>query len=98
MPEETDPRTGSKLLYFVIGLGLGSLISILFAPKSGDQAREYLSEKTNKLKSRAARAVEHGRNMATEKKEQLAAAVDAGREVYKQESTKAKAAGTPSEG
>ena len=98
MPEETDPRTGSKLLYFVIGLGLGSLISILFVPKSGDETREYLSEKTNELKSRAASAVEHGKNLATEKKEQLAAAVDAGRKVYNQEIGKAKAAGTPSEG
>ena len=34
-------KSGSRVFYFLVGLSLGSLISILFAPKSGDETREY---------------------------------------------------------
>jgi gas vesicle protein len=101
-------KSGSRVFYFLVGLSLGSLISILFAPKSGDETREYLSDKlkegsdythkkTHELRERAAVVVEQGKNMVTQKKEQIAAAVDAGRDVYKQEIAKAKAAGTETE-
>ena len=42
MSEElASKKSGSTIFYFLMGLGLGSLISILFAPKSGDETREY---------------------------------------------------------
>lgn len=101
-------KINSKGFYFLVGLGLGSLISVLFAPQSGDETREYLSDKlkegsqytqkkAHELRERAAAVVGHGKNMVTEKKEQIAAAADAGREAYKQEIAKAKAAGTETE-
>ena len=40
-------RIDSKVTYFLLGLGVGSLIGILFAPKSGEETREYLSQKVN---------------------------------------------------
>jgi gas vesicle protein len=98
MPEETASSRDSKLVYLLIGLGLGSLISILFAPKSGGETREYLTGKANELKKRAAMAVEQGENVITDRKERLIAAIDTGREVYKQEIAKAKAAGTTNDG
>ena len=106
MPEEvTAKKSNSTIIYFLVGLGLGSFISALFAPKSGDETRKYLSDKLKEgseytrkkayeLKKRTEAAVEHGRNTVTQKKEQIAAAVDAGQDVYKQEIAKAKAAGT----
>jgi gas vesicle protein len=101
-------KSDSKVFYFLVGLSLGSLISVLFAPKSGDETRKYLSDKlkegseythkkAHELRERAAAVVEEGKNMVTQKKEQIAAAVDVGHEAYKQEIAKAKAAGTETE-
>ena len=99
MAEKTD----SKASYFLIGLGIGSLIGILFAPKSGEETREYLSQsakegseyaqkKARELMERAEDLVERGKEVLTEKKEQITAAVDVGRETYKREKSKAQGA------
>jgi gas vesicle protein len=36
-------NAGSKISLFLVGMGIGALIGILFAPKSGEETREYLS-------------------------------------------------------
>jgi gas vesicle protein len=108
MSEELAAKGGSVPSYFLVGLGLGSLIGILFAPKSGAETRgylldklrkgsEYTHKKTHELRERTAALGKKGKNVVTQKKEQVTAAVDVGREVYKQEIAKAKAAGTETE-
>jgi gas vesicle protein len=93
----------SKASYFLVGLGIGSLIGILFAPKSGEETREYLSQKTREgnefaqkkareLKERAEDLLDHGKEVVMQKKEQIATAVDAGREAYQRERSKAQRA------
>ena len=93
----------SKASYFLVGLGIGSLIGILFAPKSGEETREYLSQKTREgnefaqkkareLKERAEDLLEHGKEVVMRKKEQIATAVDVGREAYQRERSKAQGA------
>jgi gas vesicle protein len=95
-------NVGSKVTYFIVGLGVGALVSILFAPKSGEETREFLSKKADEnkdyaqrkvreLRERAEDVVERGKEVVTQTKEQIAAAVDAGRETYKEKS-KAKGA------
>jgi len=37
-------NSGSKVSYFLVGLGIGALVGILFAPKSGEETREYLAQ------------------------------------------------------
>ena len=44
-----------KLAFFLVGLGIGALVGILFAPKSGDETREYLTGKAEKVGIRAAK-------------------------------------------
>lgn len=96
-------ETGSPIGYFLLGLSIGSLIAILSAPKSGEETREYLSQKTKErneyaqkkareLRERAEDLVERGKEVAMQKKEQIVAAVDAGREAYQRENSKAKGA------
>jgi len=91
---------GSKVSYFLVGLGIGSLIGILLAPKSGEETREYLSQKAKEgneyaqkkareLRERAEDLVERGKEMLTQKKEQIESAVDVGRETYRREKSKA---------
>ena len=39
-------NVGSKVSYFLVGLGVGALVGVLFAPKSGEDTREYLVEES----------------------------------------------------
>jgi len=93
----------SNASYFLVGLGIGSLIGILSAPKSGEETREYMSQKAKdgseyaqkkarELKERAEDLVEHGKEVVMQKKEQIANAVDAGREAYQRERSKVQGA------
>src|SRR2546427_711856 len=78
---------GSKVTYFVVGLGLGALVGILFAPKSGEETREFLVEKADEgskyaqrkareLKERAEDLIEKSKEVAARQKESITAAVD----------------------
>src|SRR3989441_2766379 len=70
---------GSKVTYLLVGLGLGVLVGILFAPKSGEETREFLAEKADEgskyaqrkareLKERAEDLVEKSKEVATRQK------------------------------
>jgi gas vesicle protein len=96
-------RIDSKVAFFLVGLGIGSLISILVAPKSGEETREYLTQKAKEgsayaqkkareLKERAEDLVEHGSQVVTRKQDQIATAIEAGREAYQRDKSKAKVA------
>jgi gas vesicle protein len=93
-------NTGSKVSYFLVGMGIGALLGILFAPKSGEETREYLAQKAEEgkeyaqrkareLRDRADDIVERGKNIAARQKESISAAVDAGRDAYQREKSKA---------
>jgi gas vesicle protein len=93
-------NVGSKVSFFLVGLGIGALVGILFAPKSGEETREYLSQKADEgrdyaqrkareLRERAEDLVERSKQAASRQKDTLSAAVDAGREAYQREKAKA---------
>ena len=93
-------NVGSKISYFLVGLGIGALLGILFAPKPGEETREYLSKKAEEgkeyaqrkareLRERADDLIERSKEIAMKQKESIAAAVDAGREAYQREKAKA---------
>jgi gas vesicle protein len=90
-------NVGSKVSYFLVGLGVGALVGVLFAPKSGEETREYLNKKADEgkdyaqrkareLRERADELVERSKDVAGRKKDSIAAAVEAGREAYLRES------------
>jgi len=83
-----------KLSYFCLGLGIGVAVGILFAPKSGeetrqllkskaDESKDYLCRQSEELKGSAADALERSRAAILKQKEQLAAAVEAGKQAYR---------------
>src|ERR1700733_14744282 len=76
------------------GLGVG--IGILLAPKSGEETREYLTDKVRegreyaesqvgRLRNRVEDLVERGDDAIAATKKQIATAMDVGHEVYRQE-------------
>jgi gas vesicle protein len=92
-------NVGSKISYFLVGLGVGALVGVLFAPKSGeetrellnkkaDEGRDYAQKKARELRERADELIERGKDVASRKRDSLSAAVDAGREAYLRESAK----------
>jgi gas vesicle protein len=92
-------NVGSKVSYFLVGLGVGALVGVLFAPKSGEETRDFLSKKADdgrefaqrkarELRERADELIERGKDVAVRKKDSLSAAVEAGREAYLRESSK----------
>jgi gas vesicle protein len=42
-----DNNAGSKASFFLVGLGIGAMVGLLFAPKSGEDTREYLTGKAD---------------------------------------------------
>lgn len=86
--------TGSKVGCFLFGLGIGAGLAVLFAPKSGKDARAYLTKKgkegkeyaqqrAEELRERAENLVERGKEIAAHQQERISGAIDAGRETYR---------------
>jgi gas vesicle protein len=84
---------GSSLGWFLAGLGLGAVVGVLYAPRSGSETREVLRERAEEgreyMRSRAREAreqasdwVDRGRNVVGQQKEQFRAAYEAGRQAY----------------
>jgi gas vesicle protein len=94
-------RDGSSFLWFLAGLGVGAVVGVLYAPRSGDETREVLRNKaqegTDRVRQQARRAreqasdwVDRGGDVLNQQKERFRSAYEAGRQAY-QETT---AAGT----
>jgi gas vesicle protein len=90
-------NVGSKVSFFLVGIGIGALLGVLFAPKSGEETRDYLGKraddgrefaqkKAKELRDRADELIEKGKDVASRKRDSLSAAVEAGREAFLRES------------
>ena len=77
----------SNIGWFLAGLGLGAVVGVLFAPKSGrelrasiaqsaQEGREYLSNRTAQAKEQINQWVDRGRD-------QVSAAVEAGKQAFR---------------
>jgi gas vesicle protein len=86
-----DNNVGSRVSFFLVGLGIGALVGILFAPKSGDETREYLSgkadegrdyaqKKARELRERAEDLLERSKEIMSRQKDALSTAVEAGKD------------------
>ena len=86
-------RDGGSFLWFLAGLGVGAVVGVLYAPRSGDETREVLRSKAqeggDRVRQQARRAreqagdwVDRGRDVINQQKEQFRSAYDAGRQAY----------------
>jgi gas vesicle protein len=91
-----DNDAGTKVALFLVGLSVGALVGILFAPSSGEETREYLSSKADEgvefaqkkareLRERADDLIERSKDLVARQKEVISSAVEAGKETYKRE-------------
>jgi gas vesicle protein len=96
----SENNAGSKVSFFLVGLGIGALVGILFAPKSGEETREYLTSKADEgrdyaqkkareLRERAEDLIERSKEIMARQKDSLSSAVEAGKDAYQREKSKA---------
>ena len=85
----------NKFSFFFLGLGLGVAVGLLFAPKTGtetrelirskaDEGKEYLKRRTVDLRDSATDAIEKGRSAVSKQRDNLSAAVEAGKQAYRE--------------
>ena len=83
----------SKVAYFLAGMGLGAIVALLLAPRSGKETRDYLTQKAEEgrgyvttkgreIRGQAEAAVDRARDVVAKQKEQLSAALEAGKQAY----------------
>jgi len=98
MSEEND---GSRFGFFLAGLGIGAVVALLFAPRSGketrdiivqkaEEGRDFVVTKSEEIRKQAECAVEKGKDLVSKQKELLSAALEAGKQAYQEEKAKAK--------
>jgi gas vesicle protein len=100
-------NSGNSFSWFLSGLGIGALIGVLYAPKSGQETRdelvanalgskEYLKQRSREVSSQVGTYVDTGKAKATEyvetSKAKLDEAVEQGRFLINEQKEKVSAA------
>ncbi len=95
----------SKLAYFLVGGGIGAVVALLFAPRTGRETRELIAQRASEGRERVTTAgrnvsdkvtdyIEKGKDVVSTQREQISAAIEAGKQAYRDEKAKSQ---TPSE-
>jgi len=97
----SENNGASKIAFLLAGMGIGAILALLFAPKSGKETRDYLAQKTEEgrdyvtakgrdLRKQAEETVEKAKDVVAKQKEQLSAALEAGKQAYQEEKGKSR--------
>ena len=97
----SEEKGGSKVGFFLAGLGIGAVVALLFAPRSGketrdlivqkaEEGRDFVMTKTDEIRKQAEDAVEKGKELVNKQKDLLSAALEAGKQAYQEEKAKTK--------
>lgn len=96
----------NSFVWFLAGLGVGALVGVLYAPRSGSETREalraraeegrdYVRERAREAKDQASQWVDRSRDVVSQQKEQFRAAYEAGRQAYHEATTETVAPKNP---
>jgi len=68
---ENSSGGGDKFLFFVVGAGIGAVLALLFAPKSGRETRELIARTANDSRDFLTNKMTEGRQVMDEKRRRL---------------------------
>ena len=99
MSEETG--TAEKALFFVLGAFIGAATALLLAPRSGEETRrlitskaregaDYVASRSRGVADKTTSYIEKGKDILQQQRDQLTAALEAGKQAYREEKDKAK--------
>ena len=94
---------GNSFLWFLAGLGVGAVVGVLYAPKSGvetretlrqkaEESREFVNNRARQAREQASTIVDRSRDLYQQQKEQFKSAFEAGKQAY-DEATSAEGSG-----
>jgi gas vesicle protein len=92
--------TGEKALYLVLGAMIGAAAALLLAPRTGVETRKLLlakaregadlvANRTKAVAGKTSEYVERGKELLQQQRDQLSAALEAGKQAYREEKDKA---------
>ncbi len=84
-----------KFAWFLAGIGLGAVAGILYAPTSGDEAREalrakagegrdFVRDQAQRVREQAGQWADRGREVVSQQKENFRQAYETGRQAYQE--------------
>jgi gas vesicle protein len=84
MARDDGGAAGTILVTFVLGALAGAAVALLLAPATGEETRRILSEKAKEGRDKASDAARQGREFINRQRDNLATAIDRGRDAYNQ--------------
>ena len=95
-----EASAGEKAFFLVLGAMIGAATALLLAPRSGPETRKMILTKareqadlvvtrTKNVAGKTSEYVDRGKEMLQQQRDSLAAALEAGKQAYKEEKEKA---------
>ena len=84
MARDDGTGAGSVLLAFLLGAAAGAAVALMFAPASGKDTREYLSDRAREGREKATDAARQARDTLNRQRESLSSAIERGRQAYRE--------------
>jgi gas vesicle protein len=86
---------GTKISFFVAGLGIGAAVALLFAPQSGEETRkqikktaldgsDYVVARGKEIRKQAEDFVDQGKDLVSKQKARLADALESGKQTVRE--------------
>ncbi len=85
---DENSRAGGYVVAFGLGALLGAGLALLYAPRSGKETRQKIAATSHDLRERAEHLGGDAKSFIEHKKQEIAAAVEAGKEAIRQERVK----------
>lgn len=82
MAREDMNGGGTLVLAFIAGAVTGAAVALLFAPATGEDTRQFLSERAREGRERATDAAQRGREFLNRQRDTINDAVERGRDAY----------------
>jgi gas vesicle protein len=84
MAREEGSGAGSVMLAFLVGAAAGAAVALLFAPASGKDTRDFISEKAREGRDKATEAARQAREAINRQRDGISTAIERGRQAYRE--------------